>query len=99
MGHRSMLSGWHPCPLVAQGDGSTSPDREQLIKAHRISDPDNVTGRVVVEPEGDVEIQLLIWAEAIQSAGIQELRQTAPRRIVTDVLHKQAPPLGHLLFD
>jgi hypothetical protein len=39
-----------PCPLVAQGDGSTSPDREQLIKAHRISDPDNVTGRVVVEP-------------------------------------------------
>jgi hypothetical protein len=37
--------------LIAQGDrGTASPDREQLIKTHRVSDPDIVTGGIVVEP-------------------------------------------------
>src|SRR6202035_2075249 len=87
-----------PYPLVARGHGGTSPGREQLVKPHRISDPDNVTGRVVVEPQGDMKIQLLIWTEAIQSAGIQQLGRTPAVRVVTDILHKQARPLGHLLF-
>jgi hypothetical protein len=60
------------CFLIAQGDrGTASPDREQLIKTHRVSDPDNITGGIVVEPQGDVKIHLLIWSEAIQSAPIQ----------------------------
>ena len=60
------------CFLIAQGDrGTASPDREQLVKTHRVSDPDNVTGGIVVEPQGHVKIHLLIWSEAIQSAPIQ----------------------------
>ena len=39
------------CFLIAQGDrGTASPDREQLVKTHRVTDPDNVTGGIVVEP-------------------------------------------------
>ena len=64
--------GTSSCFLIARGDRVTaSPDREQLIKTHRISDPDDVTGRIVVEPQGDVKIHLLIWSEAVQSAPIQ----------------------------
>src|SRR5258708_5416639 len=60
--------------LIAQSDrGPASLDREQLIKTHRVSDPDNVTGGIVVEPKGDVKIHLLIWSEAIQSAPIQQV--------------------------
>src|SRR6266404_5050471 len=92
--------GTSSCFLIAQGDrGTASPDREQLIKTHRISDPDDVTGRIVVEPKGDVKIHLLIWSEPIQSAPIQQLRGTSILRIITDILHKQAHSLGHLLFD
>src|SRR5450631_372420 len=86
--------------LITQSDrGTTSLDREQLIKTQRISDPDDVTGRIVVEPQGDVKIHLLIWSEAIQSAPIQQLRGASILRVITDVLHKQAHSLGHPLFD
>src|SRR5450631_1548705 len=88
------------CFLIAQGDrGTASPDREQLIKTHRVSDAHNVTGGIVVEPQGHVKIHLLIWSEAIQSAPIQQLRRTSILRVITDVLHKQAHSLGHPLFD
>ena len=60
-------------PIAGGKGGTASLYREQIIETYRISDAHNVTGRVVVEPQGDVEIQLLIWTEAIQSAGIQEL--------------------------
>jgi hypothetical protein len=64
--------GTSSCFLIAQGArGTASPDREQLIKTHRVSDPNNVTGGIVVEPQGHVKIHLLIWSEAIQSAPIQ----------------------------
>src|ERR1700694_4995247 len=59
--------------LIAQGDGGAAAlDREQVIETHRISDTDNVTGRVVVEPHRHVKIHLLICSEAIHSARIQE---------------------------
>ena len=68
--------------LIAQGDrGTASPDREQLIKTHRVSDPDNVTGGIVVEPQGHVKIHLLIWSEAIHSAPIQQFRGTSILRV------------------
>jgi hypothetical protein len=86
--------------LIAQSDrGTASLDREQLIKTHRVSDSDNVTGCIVVEPQCDVKIHLLIWSEAIQSAPIQQLRGASILRVITDALHKQARSLGHPLFD
>jgi hypothetical protein len=58
--------------LVARRDrGAALPDRKQSIEAYRISDADNVTGRVVVEPHGHVKVHLLGWSEAIQPARIQ----------------------------
>src|SRR5229473_687706 len=86
--------------LIARGDrGTASLDREQLIKTDRVSDAPNVTGGIVVEPQGHVKIHLLIWSEAIQSAPIQQLRGTSVLRVITDVLHKQLRSLGHPLFD
>src|SRR5882757_5480041 len=88
------------CFLIAQSDrGTASPGREQLIKTYRISEPDDETRSIVVEPQGDVKIHLLIWSEAIQSAPIQQLRGASVLRVITDVLHKQARSLGHPLFD
>src|ERR1700704_3011549 len=64
--------------LVARGDGgAASPDREQPIEAHRISDANNVAGRVVVEPHGHVKIHLLRGSEAVQSARIHEMGGTS----------------------
>src|ERR1700676_79712 len=74
--------------LIARGDGGTSLGREQLIEAHRITDTDNVTGRVVIEPQGYVKIHLLISSEAIHPTPIQEVGGTAILRVITYVLHK-----------
>src|SRR6266849_2582879 len=86
--------------LIARDDGcATSLHREQFIETYRISDANNVTGRVVVEPQSHVKIQLLSWTESIQSARVQQLGGTAIHGVIPYVFHKQARPLGHLLFD
>ena len=42
----------------------------------------------MIEPESDVEIDLLGWAQTIQSARIQELARTRARREVANILHE-----------
>jgi|ERR1700726_432428 hypothetical protein len=49
----------------------------------------------MIEPTRDVEIDLLPLAQAIRSARIQKLARSEILRIVANILHKQARPLGH----
>jgi hypothetical protein len=49
------------------------PARQQIVETHRISDTDNVTGRLVGEPQRDVKIQLLTRALALMPFSICRL--------------------------
>src|SRR5258708_1715091 len=46
-----------------------------------------------------MEIDLLSWAQMIQSARIQELARTPILWVVAKVFHKQARSLAHFFFD
>ena len=54
---------------------------EQAVHAERIAYPHNVARRIVVKPNGKMEIQLLIVGQMIQPTGVQELTWTSTLRI------------------
>src|SRR5260370_25736714 len=53
----------------------------------------------MIEPESDMEIDLLRWAQALNTTRIEKL--TRPRILggIADIFYKQAGFLGYLLFD
>src|SRR5260370_30659002 len=63
---------------------------EQSVQTERIAHPDDVAGRNVIEPEGDMEIELLSRGQAIDSAGIQQLARARMLRGIANLFHKQA---------
>jgi len=48
-------------------------DSEQPVPPKRVADADDVVGRIVIEAEGDVKIDLLRPRQPVSGAGIEEL--------------------------
>src|SRR5258708_31719433 len=72
---------------------------EQSVQTERIAHPDDVAGRNVIEPEGDMEIELLSRGQAIDSARIQQLARARLLRVIAKLFPKQSRLLGHLPFE
>src|SRR6476469_7313601 len=71
---------------------------EQSIEAERIPDADNITRGIVIEPERNVEVDLLGSVHMIKRARIQEQAGTGTFGIVADIFGKHAKFLRQLLF-
>ena len=79
-------------------DASSWMAGEQSIEPERIPDADNITRSIVIEPERNVEVDLLGSVHMIQRARIQEQAGTGTFGIVADIFGKQAKFLRQLLF-
>src|SRR5260370_22628017 len=53
----------------------------------------------MIEPERDMEIDLLSWAQTIRSARVQELARTGILGVIANIFHEQARLLGYFLLD
>jgi hypothetical protein len=62
---------------------------EQAIEPERIADAENIGGRVAVEADRNVEIDLLCVGDAIAAAGIEEVTRATMHVIVADVFDEQ----------
>jgi hypothetical protein len=60
-----------------------------LIQAERVPDAENEIRCTVIEPQSNVEIDLLRRRKAIRAAGIDKLSRAGIVRIVADVLRKK----------
>jgi hypothetical protein len=72
---------------------------EQSIEPEGIPDADDIGWGIVVEPERNVEIDLLGSAHMIDRAGIEEQARTGTLRIVADIFGKEVKLLGQLFFE
>ena len=70
-----------------------------LIQAERVPDAENEIRCTVIEPQSNVEIDLLRGRKAIRAAGIDKLSRPGIVRLVADVLRKKTCLLAHLLLD
>jgi hypothetical protein len=70
-----------------------------LIQAERVPDAENEIRCTVIEPQSNVEIDLLRGRKAIRAAGIDKLSRAGIVRLVADVLRKKTCLLAHLLLD
>ena len=70
-----------------------------LIKAERVPDAENEIRCSVIEPQSNVEIDLLRGRNAIRAAGIDKLSRAEIVRIVADVLSKKTCFLAHFLLN
>jgi hypothetical protein len=72
---------------------------EQPIETERIADAEDVGGRVVVEADADVEINLLGVGDAVAAAGVEEVARAAMDVVVADIFHEQEALLADLALD
>src|ERR1700685_1485967 len=91
------------CPVVSPQDRQERPVSarrytKQAVKSKRISDAEDVGGRVSVEAEADVKIDLLGFCQQIFPAAVEEAHAGAAAGIVPDIFDEQGGPLGQLLF-
>src|SRR6185312_1932773 len=71
---------------------------EKAVGPEGIADADDVVRRVVVEPERDVEIDLLGPVDVIERARIPELARALALRIIADIFGEQAELPGQFLL-
>jgi hypothetical protein len=78
---------------------ATKVPSEQAIEPERISDAEDIGGRVVVEADRDVKIDLLGIGHAVAASGIEEVTWATMHVIVTDVFDEQEGALADLPLD
>ena len=72
---------------------------KQTIKAERIPQSKDKVRSIVVQPEANMEVDLLSWRKAISGARIEEMARAAMNGVISDVLDEDGGTLANLLLD
>ncbi len=62
------------------------PFSKQAIKPEEIAEAENVSWRIAIEAEAQVEVDLLNVGNAVTASGIEKVAGTAAQGIVADIL-------------
>src|SRR5713101_1493403 len=72
---------------------------KNAVEPERIAKTEDIRGRIAIEVDTDVKIDLLIVVDAVACAGIEQLIIAATGRESADIFGEQKGALGDLLFD
>ena len=72
---------------------------KNAVEPERIAEAEDIRGRIAIEADTDVKIDLLIFVDAVASAGIEQLIIAAIGRESGDIFGEQKGALGDLLFN
>ena len=64
--------------------------REQSINAKRVAEAESVGWRIIIQPERDMEIQLLTGRQEVHPSRVQQQYWTNPLGVVANIFREQA---------